>query len=528
MPEFDVQTPTGHVLTIDAPDEQTALAGAQQWHQQNNTIGANIKGAVTSFPSGFVKGMSNLGSALGQATSNEMGQPEQAAQMPSGQETFQQLQKHLTGQLPVAPNMGGAIGSGAGEMAAYNPIGALNPSSAIGSALASSTFGEAAKTATKGTPYEKPAEILANVLGPGIAAKTAAGATQLGGKIVGGMVSGAGENVLSQGYKAGVAGGDNLDAFITNMRKQVPQTEIVNQALGAVNNLARSRGADYEAGVAQLAQTPHHVGFGGADQALRDVSDIGTINGIVTNEPAARLRLELHNLVDNWRGMAMQDPMLASEKGIHDLKRAVGQIRDRNAGDDTLYGIGNRIYHGIQDSIGDVNPVYKKMTTDYAQASNQLDQLRKTFSLNGPDTNMDSALRKLISVTRDNANTNYGARTNLAGVLEQNGAPNLGAAAAGQASQAVLPRGLPRMVAEGGGLLAAGGAAGAGAISPFSLAAAPLASPRAGGEAAQMAGRISRYLNLPEARQTMQSPSNAALMAQAALAKALLGQQRQQ
>lgn len=36
MPVFDIQTPDGKVLSIEAPDEANALAGAQQWHAQNS------------------------------------------------------------------------------------------------------------------------------------------------------------------------------------------------------------------------------------------------------------------------------------------------------------------------------------------------------------------------------------------------------------------------------------------------------------------------------------------------------------
>lgn len=56
MPVFTIQTPSG-VLDIEAPDEQNALAGAQQWHSQNQPAQAhdagNDGGAFKSAIQGF-------------------------------------------------------------------------------------------------------------------------------------------------------------------------------------------------------------------------------------------------------------------------------------------------------------------------------------------------------------------------------------------------------------------------------------------------------------------------------------------
>lgn len=40
MPVFDIETPGGKVVTIEAPDEASAMAGAQQWHAQNSAPSA--------------------------------------------------------------------------------------------------------------------------------------------------------------------------------------------------------------------------------------------------------------------------------------------------------------------------------------------------------------------------------------------------------------------------------------------------------------------------------------------------------
>ena len=525
LQHFDVQTPSGHVLTIEAPDEETAMAGARQWHEENSGLGANIAGAITSIPAGIEKGFTNYASRVGQAAQTEMGQP---VDVPNPKEALELAQKHVTGVLPVAPNVGGAIGSGAGEIIGSNPLGAI-PGQFVanaGAALASSAGSEAAKSLAEGTPYQGIAGAAGGLFGPVATTQAAQSGAKLMGKILGGITTGAGENVPAQAYKAGVAGGDEYKTFIDNMRKNVPPSQIVSDANGAIDNLIRSKNADYEAGVAALSKNPHVIGFDGADKALSQVADIGRVHGITTNESAVGVYDKVKNLVDRWRGMAMEDPTLSTEVGMHDLKKAVEGIRDQYAGvpgKGNEYTIANTVFNGIRKSLHDGSPAYAKMDADYANAAQELNQMKKTFSLNGPETNTDTALRKLLSITRDNANTNFGQRATLASTLEQNGAPNLGAAAAGQASQAALPRGLSRLAAipESMGIGAAGLL-----INPHALLAAPVAaaasSPRLVGEAASHAGRLSGYLGLPEMAQTMKSPSQ---MMRNAIAKSLMGVQ---
>lgn len=545
MAEFDVETPTGHVLSIEAPDEETAIAGARDWHYQNSTLSENIKSFPSGLGRGFVKGLSEYGAALAPLTAHEMSQPELAKEIPSGEETFKQIQKNVTGELPPPVTTGGRLGEKAGEFAAF--MGPMEPVTSIPAAAglaAKSTLaaggGMLGKNIAEGTPYEIPAEIAGTMVAPGSAAWATEKALKGTGRIIGGVATGAGQEVPRQAFEAGAAGGKEWDTFVKNMRTQIPPETIAEEGNRAIGNLFRSRSANYEAGVKQLEKTPHYVGFDGADKGLAEVADIGKIRGIVTRPELEDVRNDLTSVVNQWKGMAQQDPYVASEKGIHDLKKAVESIRDRYNPETqgAQYHIADRVYHSIQDSISKVSPRYEKMTSDWASASQELKQLQRTFSLRGPDTNTDTALRKLLSVARDEANTNYGARANLATILEQNGAPNIGAAVAGQASKAWLPRGLARLGSEligGAGIGAAGMT-----IHPGTLAMLPLlaaTSPRVVGEAAGGLGRMAGYLGLPEGFQTAKSKEQmiknlaAALMAQGTqqknplLAKSLMGQQ---
>lgn len=54
---------------------------------------------------------------------------------------------------------------------------------------------------------------------------------------------------------------------------------------------------------------------------------------------------------------------------------------------------------------------------NYENASNLIREIEKTLSLN-PKASIDTALRKLQSVMRDNVNTNYGKRGDLVGATK--------------------------------------------------------------------------------------------------------------
>jgi len=138
----------------------------------------------------------------------------------------------------------------------------------------------------------------------------------------------------------------------------------------------------------------------------------------------------------------------------------------------------------VKGEITNQAPVYSKVMKDYSEASNVLKEMERALSLN-PKASIDTSMRKLQSLMRNNVNTNYGNRLGLARQLESNGAEIL-PAVAGQAMSSMTPRGLQG--------LSATGIAGAGVMTanPAALAALPLTSPRLVGEAAYGLGAMNR------------------------------------
>jgi hypothetical protein len=139
-------------------------------------------------------------------------------------------------------------------------------------------------------------------------------------------------------------------------------------------------------------------------------------------------------------------------------------------------------------------------------------EIERALSL-GRNNATDTAIRKLQSLTRNNASTNYGSRLNSAETLKAAGAETLMPRLAGQALNAKMPRGIMQALA-GAGLL--GGAA---FLNPVFLAGLPMASPRLIGEAANLAGTAARYgrkIPFPSRERLLgwQLQGNAALLGQ--------------
>ena len=103
----------------------------------------------------------------------------------------------------------------------------------------------------------------------------------------------------------------------------------------------------------------------------------------------------------------------------------------------------------------------------------------------GKKANIDTSVRKLQSILRNNANTNYGRRVELGRELEATGIPGadtLFPQLAGQMLSSFTPRGIQ------GATTALGGAA-AYATNPALLPGLALTSPRLVGEAAYYGGK---------------------------------------
>lgn len=320
---------------------------------------------------------------------------------------------------------------------------------------------------------------------PGVV-KVAGEAGKLAGKGVSGltkntlgMTTGAGAETFGTAFQAGKQGGTS---FLDNMRGNVPLTDVLDSAKDALSKMRIDRGNQYRSGMVDIANDKTVINFAPIDKAVQSLKTMGSFKGQTINKNAAGTVDEIAGLVDNWKGL---DPAeYHTPEGLDALKKAIGDIRDA-----TQFGTPGRraadtAYNAVKSQIEFQAPTYAKVMRDYSQASEALTEVEKALSL-GNKAAADTSMRKLQSLMRNNVNTNYGNRLDLAKKLEEQGADIL-PAVAGQAASSWTPRGLQGLAATGAGF--------ASLMNPATLAALPFTSPRLMGEAAYGLGALSRGL----------------------------------
>ena len=331
------------------------------------------------------------------------------------------------------------------------------------------------------------------------AAAAGRGAGHVASEVLG-VTTGAGGLPLRHAQQAGFEGGQAAQAFRENITGAAPLEQAVNEARAAVRHLRQERGAAYRQGMADVGADATVLDFNRIDRAVTQAQGVKTYRGRSGTAQEQNLsprtegiRTEMENAIEHWRSL---DPAeFHTPEGIDALKQQLGNIRDATQLHTPERVAADRIYNAVRQTIVDQVPEYAHVMQGYEQASRQVREIERTLSLN-PNATIDTALRKLQSTLRDNVNTSFGRRTELADFLVNAGAPHLMQRLAGQALSAWAPRGLARLSAAAAthAIPAIVMGAGAGLLPAAATAAAtlPMASPRLMGEAAYGIGRARR------------------------------------
>lgn len=332
--------------------------------------------------------------------------------------------------------------------------------------------------------------------------KGAAKLAGMGTKEFLGWRAGTGSEAVGNAVKAGFEGGESAQAFRENIRQQVPLEGVVRDAQDAIHNIVENKNTNYKSGIAQagLNQPISSNSFTKIAKGIMDAADIGQLQGYKYNKEALKANTDLSEIV---RGFVYDQPHIHTMEGLDALKQEIWEYKDKNLTGAKANHVADIYYNAVKDVITKQAPAYAKVMEQYSEAKSLISQLQKSFSLPAEERklNVDTALRKLQSVMRNNVNTNYGFRSTLVEMLEKNGAPNLKFSIAGQALNSKTPRGLAKISIETGGELAAAfGALLAGqphvlalALGAFGISALTQ-SPRLIGESAYYAGRAASPL----------------------------------
>jgi len=320
-----------------------------------------------------------------------------------------------------------------------------------------------------------------------LAAKAAGKTYDLTGGLVKsglGMKTGVGTEAIEQAAQAGRQGNTT---FLENMRGEVPITNVLDDARANLSQMNADKQKAYRSGMVNIKNDKSILNFNGIDQAMQNVQNMVSFKGKVKDQTAANVVEKMRAKIDDWKN---SDPAeFHTPEGLDNLKQSLWEDFGKLGREEkTAYAAGKQIYDSVKNEINKQAPTYAKVMKEYTDASELTKEIERSLSL-GQTASADTAMRKLQSLMRNNVNTNYGQRLNLAQELEAAGGRDLLPALAGQALSSKLPRGLQSATNIPSAYLAYG--AGGPGLATIDLLAS---SPRLAGEASYKYGQLANAL----------------------------------
>lgn len=412
----------------------------------------------TAFQVGRVGG--NIAATL--PTGGFLGTTAQAVKAPAALTTAIRTGGMKAGVAPGAVNMltrtaGGAITGGA-------MAGLVNPEDAVTGAVIGGAL----------PPGLKIAGEAGKLINKGAAAA---------GKNAFGLLTGTGPESIGAAYQAGKR---KSTAFLDNMRGNASFDDVVMDAKSALQKMRADRSATYRSGMVDISNDKSVIDFVPISNAVSKISQMGSYKGQQINKNAAGTVDEIAEMVNKWRSLEPSE--FHTPEGLDALKQAIGDIRDSTQFGTAARRAADDVYNAIKNQITAQAPTYSKVMKDYSEATATLKEIEKSLSL-GDKASSDTAVRKLQSLLRNNAQSNYGNRLELAKALEDKGGVSLMDSIAGQTMNSLMPRGITGAIQKGGAVVGAVGTGGASI--PLTIAAAPFTSPRIVGESLYGIGRLS-------------------------------------
>jgi len=306
-------------------------------------------------------------------------------------------------------------------------------------------------------------------------------------KMLGGT-TGVGEEALKQAYQAGKQGGTKATSFVEAMREGQSMTNVLDAARANLSAMNAQKQNAYRSGMVDIRNDKSILDFGNIDNAVGKAFDMATFKGQVKNQDAVNALSKIRDSIDEWKSL---DPTeFHTPEGLDALKQRVGGLLESIPFEQkTARTAAGNVYNSIKNEINTQAPTYAKVMKDYHSASETMQEIERALSL-GQRASDDTAMRKLQSLMRNNVNTNYGYRDQLARQLEQAGGNEFMPALAGQALNDYMPRGIQRAVNPAGAI-------GIGALGniPAAVGMGLVSSPRLVGEAMYKAGQGARLVD---------------------------------
>jgi hypothetical protein len=304
-----------------------------------------------------------------------------------------------------------------------------------------------------------------------------------------GLSTGAGRDAVGEAFKAGTT---KNPQFLANLRGKTPVTDVLEAAQSGLQTLKNQRKQAYEQGIESTNKNQVFLDFNPIEKTFNDtlqgltVKGVGGVSASRVGDKTLREVDEINKVVQEWKAK----PELHTAQGLDALKRRIDDLYSNDMSKEAK-SILTQTRGQVKQTIVKQDPNYAKTMRDYEESLGVERELEQALGL-GDKTAVDTAVRKLQSLMRNNANTSYAYRKQLADTLKKDAGVDLMPALAGQALNSFAPRGIQQLVPS---FTAGSGVMGALTLGPAGLvplATLPLQSPRLVGEGVYAAGRASR------------------------------------
>lgn len=305
--------------------------------------------------------------------------------------------------------------------------------------------------------------------------------------VIGGVGTHTGGQSLRTAAKAGLEGGQDAADFMGNLKGDVPMQDVLDMAKDNLKQINAAKNAEYRSGMVDISNDKTVLDMAGIEDNLSKALESIQFKGQIKDEKAANVLGEITKKVESWKNLDPNE--YHTPEGLDSLKQQIGSlVEELPLEQKNARRVGNNVYNAIKDSITKQAPTYAKVMKDYTEASDLIHEMERTLSL-GKKASADTSMRKLQSLMRNNVNTNYGNRLDLARQLQEGGTNNIMPSLAGQSLSPLTARGLGNLQS---GLTLGGGIMAGAASAPLTIGALALQSPRLMGEAAYRIGQAGR------------------------------------
>lgn len=300
-----------------------------------------------------------------------------------------------------------------------------------------------------------------------------------------GMTTGTSGDVMREAYKAGKRG---TEEFVENMRGRAPVSELLESAQSALQTMKQMRKDAFSKGFESTKKNQVFLDFKPIEEkfksTLKDLNytGVGGVQVAKVGEKTAKEIGEINKLIREWKSK----PEVHTAEGLDALKRRVDDLWSNDMSKEAK-SVLTQTRNAVKSTIVKQDKNYAKTMRDYEEALTIEREIERALGL-GDNTAADTAIRKLQSLGRNNANTNYGYRQQLADIMRKESGVDLMPTLSGQSLNTLTPRGLA-------GKLTGTLNLGAGAVNPALLATLPLQSPRVMGEMFYGTGKAASAFN---------------------------------